>query len=271
MKRDTLLLFLRKELSDLRSNRQVWPAYMLLPLVAILLPLLLLALLPVLLQQGQTGQDAAITMLLETVARDTSLRGTTQEERLARLLMRDLTMFYLLMPIVLSASAAALALVREKEQRTLEPILATPIRDRDLLLAKLVASVVPAMLITWAAFVAGSLMTAAGSWWTVDAIILPTSGNLVALLLLAPAMSVVAALLALRVSARFTDVPGAMQFTGLVVVPLTLILVALLGRPAMMWPLVGLAGAILLCGLAYGLFRMNLRRFAREEILTKWK
>ena len=28
---------------------------------------------------------------------------------------------------------------------------------------------------------------------------------------------------------------------------------------------------ILLGGLAYGLFRMNLRRFAREEILTKWK
>jgi ABC-2 type transport system permease protein len=177
MKRETLLLFLRKELSDLRSNRQVWPAYMLLPLVAILLPLLMLALLPVLLQQAQTGQDAALTMLLETVARDSSLRGSTMEERLARLLMRDLAMFYLLMPIVLSASAAALALVREKEQRTLEPILATPIRDRDLLLAKLVASVVPALLITWAAFVAGSLMTMAGSWWTVDVIILPTAGT----------------------------------------------------------------------------------------------
>lgn len=271
MKRDTLLLFLRKELSDLRSNRQVWPAYMLLPLVAVLLPLLLLALLPVLLQQAQTGQDAAISMLVETVARDSSLRGTTLEERLTRLLMRDLTLFYLLMPVVLSASAAALALVREKEQRTLEPILATPIRDRDLLLAKLVAAVVPALLITWAAFVAGSLMTMAASWWAVDVMILPTSGNLVALLLLAPAMSVVAALMALRVSARFTDVPGAMQFTGLVVVPLTLILVALLGRPAMMWPLAGLGGAILLAGLAFGLFRMNVRKFAREEILTNWK
>ena len=271
MKRDTLLLFLRKELSDLRSNRQVWPAYLLLPLVAILLPLLLLAMLPVLLQQAQTGQDVAISMLLETVARDSSLRGTTPEERMARFLMRDLTMFYLLMPIVLSASAAALALVREKEQRTLEPILATPIRNRDLLLAKLTAAVVPALLITWAAFLAGSLMTMLGSWWTVDAIILPTSGNLVGLLLLAPAMSVVAALLALRVSARFTDVPGAMQFTGLVVVPATLIMVALLGRPAMMWPLVGLGGTILLGGVAFWLFRMNLRKFAREEILTKWK
>jgi hypothetical protein len=62
-----------------------------------------------------------------------------------------------------------------------------------------------------------------------------------------------------------------MQFTGLVVVPVTLILVALLGRPAMMWPLAGLGGAIVLGGVSYGLFRMNLRRFAREEILTKWK
>jgi ABC-type Na+ efflux pump permease subunit len=271
MKRETLLLFLGKELSDLRSNRQVWPAYLLLPLVAILLPLLLLALLPVLVQQGQTGQDAAVTMLLETVARDSSLRGSTLEERLARLLMRDLTMFYLLMPIVLSASAAALALVREKEQRTLEPILATPIRDRDLLLAKLIAAVIPALLITWAAFIVGSLVTMIGSWWTVHAIILPTSGNLVGVLLLAPALSAVAALLALRVSARFTDVPGAMQFTGLVVVPVTLILLVLLGRPAMMWPLVGLGGAILVFGLGFGLFRMNLRKFAREEILTNWK
>ena len=67
----------------------------------------------------------------------------------------DLTLFYLLMPIVLG-QCRALALVREKEQRTLEPILATLIRDRDLLLAKLVAAVIPALLITWAAFVAGA-------------------------------------------------------------------------------------------------------------------
>lgn len=48
------------------------------------------------------------------------------------------------MPVVLASSAAALSLVREKEQRTLESILATPLSDRDLLLAKLVAAVDPA-------------------------------------------------------------------------------------------------------------------------------
>ena len=40
-------------------------------------------------------------------------------------------------------------------------------------------------------------------------------------------MAAIAALLGLRVSARFTDVPGAMQFTGLLVIPASLVLVAL--------------------------------------------
>ncbi len=92
-----------------------------------------------------------------------------------------------------------------------------------------------------------------------------------ALLLLAPIMAVVAALAGLRVSARFTDVPGAMQFTGLLVVPLCLVIVALIGRPAMMSPVVGLGGTVFLSGLALWLFSRNVRRFRREEILTKWR
>ena len=101
----------------------------------------------------------------------------TVEERLARLLLRELGLFYLLMPVMLASSAAALALVREKEQRTLEPILATPLRDRDLLLAKLIAAVVPALLVTWAAAVVGISAGVLGSVWRVGQIILPTTGN----------------------------------------------------------------------------------------------
>ena len=232
------MLFLRKELSDLRSNKQVWPAYVL-PIVAVALTLILLIALPSLTESARAGNDAGARMILETVLTDPSLRGVTVEERLARLLLRKLGLFYLLMPVMLASSAAALALVREKEQRTLEPILATPLRDRDLLLAKLIAAVVPALLVTWAAAVVGISAGVLGSVWRVGQIILPTTGTLVGLLLLAPAMATVAALAGLRASARFTDVPGAMQFTGLVVMPLCLVLVALVGRPAMRWPVAG--------------------------------
>jgi ABC-2 type transport system permease protein len=269
--RDLLLLFLKKELRDLRSNKQVWPAYFLLPLLAVAMPIVVLALLPLIADPGRAPQDPAVTMLLETVANDSSLAGATITERLARLLLRDLVVFYLLMPVVLAASAAALALVREKEQRTLEPILATPLRDRDLLLAKLFASAGPAMLVAWGTAVVGMLAGMVGGWWRLGVLVLPTAGNIVALLLLSPALTVLAALAGLRASARFTDVPGAMQFTGLVVVPLALVVVAVLGRPAMAYPLVGLVGALLVGLAAVALFASNLKRFRREEILTKWR
>ena len=83
------MLFLRKELSDLRSNKQVWPAYVLLPIVAVALTLILLIALPSLTESARAGNDAGARMILETVLTDPSLRGVTVEERLARLLLRN--------------------------------------------------------------------------------------------------------------------------------------------------------------------------------------
>lgn len=271
MTREILFLFLHKELRDLRSNKQVWPAYFLLPAVAVFLPVLIFVLLPIMVDPARIGQDPGVRMLLDTIRNDPTIAGVTMAERMARLLLRDLVLFYLLMPVVLASTAAALALVREKEQRTLEPILATPLRDRDLLLAKLFASVGPAMLLTWGTAVVGILAGALGAWWRLDTLILPTMGNVVGLLLLSPALTIFAALAGLRVSARFTDVPGATQFTGLVVVPLSLVVVAVLGRPAMAYVSVGLGGTLLVGLAAAWFFSNNVKRFRREEILTRWR
>ena len=73
MTREILLLFLRKELSDLRSNKQVWPAYVL-PIVAVALTLILLIALPSLTESARAGNDAGARMILETVLTDPSLR-----------------------------------------------------------------------------------------------------------------------------------------------------------------------------------------------------
>lgn len=271
MTRDVLLLFLRKEMRDLRSNRQVWPAYVALPAVATLLPVLLLLLLPLLADPARLGRDPAADLLIRTVELDRTLHGATMAERVARLLLRDMGVFYLLMPVILASGAAALALVREKEQRTLEPILATPLRDRDLLLAKLVGAVGPALLITWIGAAAGMLAGVLASLWRVGTAILPTAGSLVGVLLLAPALAVIAALAGLRVSARFTDVLGATQYTALVVLPVGLVVVALAGRPAMASPAVGLVATAALAALGFWMFVRNVRRFRREEILTRWR
>jgi ABC-2 type transport system permease protein len=266
-----LLLFCRKELRDLRGNRRIWPGYLILPGVAIALPVGLILLIPVMIDPLREAADPGVRMLIDTIERDVTLHGATLAERMTRLLLRELGLWYLLMPVALASGPAALAIVREKEQRTLEPILATPLSDAGLVMSKLVGALGPAMLWTWVTAIAGYGVAALVTAWRVGAAIGPTPGNLVGTLALAPALAALASLGAIAASARFTDSQSANVFTGLVIVPLTLVVLALVGRPAMANAWIGLvATGVILVG-CLGLYRKALRRLRREELLTSWR
>jgi ABC-2 type transport system permease protein len=266
-----LVLFCRKELRDIRSNRRVWPGYLVLPGVGILLPLLVVFLLPLMLDPLQQAGDPGIRMLIETVQRDPTLHGATTAERVARLLLRELGLWYLLMPVVLASGPAALSLVREKEQRTLEPILATPLTDQGFVLSKLIGALGPALLWTWVSAIAGYAITAVFTGIRLGVVIGPTPGNLVAIALLAPALAAAASLAAIAASAKFTDSQSANLFTGVVIVPATLILLAVLGRPAMVSAWIGIAGFVVVMLICLALYGRALRRLRREELLTSWR
>jgi len=178
---------------------------------------------------------------------------------------------YLLMPMILAAGSSALTIVREKEQRTLEPILATPIGDVQLLWAKLFAVLGAPVLVTWATGLLGLLVTVVASRLLIDVVIGPTGGNLVALFVLGPVLAGGAGLAGIGVSMRLTDSQAANQFVGLVIVPVALVVVALFGRPAMTSPLVGLAEAVAGVGVCALLFRRALGRLRREDLLTRWR
>jgi ABC-type Na+ efflux pump permease subunit len=62
-------------------------------------------------------------------------------------------LYFMMFPLVIPHQIAIYAIMSEKEQKSLEPLLATPLRTSELFLAKMLASVLPALLITWAAFV----------------------------------------------------------------------------------------------------------------------
>jgi ABC-type Na+ efflux pump permease subunit len=265
-----LSVFFRKELRDIRANRRVWPGYLILPGIGIILPIILILVLPMI-ADPRLASDPGLRLLIETVQRDPTIAGTTLVERITRLLLRDLGMWYLLMPVALATGPAAVAIVREKEQRTLEPILATPLSDAGLVLSKLFGTVGPAMLWTWVSAVAGYGVTAIVTALQLGVAIGPTLGNFVGILFLAPVMAGAAALAAIAASARFTDSQSANIFTGLIIVPLTLIVLAVVGRPAMASAVIGLIATALGVLLALGLYRKALRRLRREELLTSWR
>ncbi len=271
MTRSLLLLFFRKELRDLRSNRRIWPGYMILPFIGILLPLFLILLLPALVDPAVPISDPGLRLIVEMVRADPTIGGVTFAERLTRLIVRETGLWYLLMPVVLAAGPGALAIVREKEQRTLEPILATPLSDGALVLSKLVGAAGPALLWTAVSAVAGYVVVGLVTWLRLGTPVGPTLGSLVALVFLGPALTAAAALGAIAASARFTDSQSANLFAGLVIVPLTLMMLAVLGRPALIFPWVGVAGSVLVWLACLGLFRRARRRLQREELLTRWR
>src|SRR5438874_11313094 len=73
---------------------------------------------------------------------------------------RQFSIVFLLLPIFIPSVLASYAIVGEKRERTLEPVLATPIRTWELLLGKILGALAPALAITLvsaAVFVVGIL------------------------------------------------------------------------------------------------------------------
>jgi len=60
--------------------------------------------------------------------------------------------FFLLIPLLMSGIITSDSFAGERERNTLEALLASPIRDWELLLGKILTPFVPALLVTWACF-----------------------------------------------------------------------------------------------------------------------
>src|SRR5205823_3949421 len=69
----------------------------------------------------------------------------------AAVLARNWLPMFLVLPIFLPILLAAQSIGGERERRTLEPLLATPVSTLSIILGKSIAALVPAMLITWVA------------------------------------------------------------------------------------------------------------------------
>lgn len=179
--------------------------------------------------------------------------------------------FFMIGAVALPTAIASYSLVGEKVERSLEPLLATPTTDSEILLGKAAAAFLPPLLAIY--------LGAAVFMGLSDAITRPTLGHLyypnwtIATLLLAvtPLACLLAVEASVLFSARVNDIRSAQQMAGLLVLPFTGIYVAAeIGViPLDAVHLLEIAGALLVLDVA--LFFATRATFRREEILTRWK
>jgi ABC-2 type transport system permease protein len=263
-------VFLRRELRESRRDSQFWMGYGIMGVLSIVFPVLVVALGPVMMSDAARG-DPDLAALLQMVRGTGEFASFSPVEGMTRYLLRTISVFYLLMCVTTSSMGAAFSIVGEKQQRTLEPVLATPISDRELMISKLVAVTLPSILITWAAGVTGAALCNVLGYRSFGVLLLPDRFWAMALFVLSPLAGLCGTLLAMRVSARMSSAQAASQFTALVVMPGLLVTIGLAGKTlTLSFTAVLVFALVLLLGVVY-LFGLNLRKFEREEILTRWK
>lgn len=182
-------------------------------------------------------------------------------------------LYFLMFPLVIPHTIAIYAIMSEKEQKSLEPLLATPLRTEELLIAKALASVLPAVGISWVAF---------GLFLGVVRVLLPRdvlelawqqlgSVWLMTLGLFAPLAATFATLASMAVATRVSDLRTAQLLSSLALLPVLLsafflVFRYLMGKPMLLGLLV--LGVFVL---DIGLVWLNVKLFGREEILTRWR
>jgi ABC-2 type transport system permease protein len=252
---------LRKELLELRRARSLLLGTTIPPLILTLIPIFLLS------QMGSMGDEDIRE--LKAVMVDPALQGLDTLSMTQAVIGRQFSTLQLLMPLFIPSIIAAHSVVGEKTRRTLEPLLATPIRTYELLLAKCLAALVPAVIITWSC---GGVFALCVSSMTEDAarqaILGP--GWLLLLFLCAPLMSLLSTAASVLISSRVNDPRTAQQLSAVVAVPVMLLFfLQLLGVLVLSPWLVLLASLVLVLIDALVLW-IAVRLFQRETILTKW-
>lgn len=187
---------------------------------------------------------------------------------MVRLLMDNiLPVFFLIIPIMAASVMAASSFVGEKEQNTLETLLYSPLTVRQLFHAKVLASFLFSMLISWISFLLMVLVLGAESFALTGVMLIPGISWLLVLVLLSPAVSLIAITMIVRGSAKAQNVMEAQQKAAFLILPVVFLIAGQFIGAMLInaWILAGLAVVLGLA--AWILLKISLRKFSGEMLL----
>jgi len=187
------------------------------------------------------------------------------------ILMNEQYMFYYLMiPAILPVIIAAHSIIGEKEIKSLEPLLATPITIYELLLGKSIAATIIPVISTWIAY---------GLTVIIELFIVPPPVFtylvrpvwLLGIGLLGPVLAFLSVFIGIIISSRVNDTRVAQQLGGLLVLPIVAGSIVVLMGQLYITVLHMILTIIMFIAITFVVYIIAIDLFERENILTKWK
>ena len=195
--------------------------------------------------------------------------GFSINDRFAIFFLAQFPFYMLLIPAMVAVSLAAFSIVEEKQAKTLEPLLATPVRTWELLMGKALAGTIPSIIICWFC----ALLVFIILWIIGKGHLLTSVLNIqwyISLFILVPIVSLLTFMLGVIGSSRAKDVKSAQNLAVFVILPiLGLMVVQLSGIFFFTLPrLILLVITFIIVNLI--VLRISVKVFDRESIIIKW-
>jgi ABC-type Na+ efflux pump permease subunit len=229
----------RKELRDYRRKRSIVVTMIVLPLLFLLQPVIAIFLAPPSTSGSALGKSLALPLL-----------------------------YLLLIPVITPSTLAAYAVVGEREQGTLEPLLTTPIRRQEFILGKAAAVMIPTLALSYTVF--GLFLAAVRLFANpvVASAVFHQAAVLLVLFLFAPLLAGWAIVVGMAVSVRASEVRVAQQLGLLASFPLLGVVVLLAIGVIHPTFTVAVVFAIGLLVIDVQALRFVSRMFDRERLVT---
>jgi ABC-2 type transport system permease protein len=269
MNLDRIRTLIGKELREFRASPSVLIPVVLLIVVCTGIPFVLTVVVPWATGTALTSDKTFLQVMTLARNRTPSLAALPIDIAVHVFLFQQFLVLYLIAPIVGAVSLAAYTVVGEKQGRTLEPLLTTPMTTAEILLAKVLASFLPSLVIEAVGlclyFALIAVVAPSGVVWSLLSI-----RSLLLVGVLGPFTSLAALQATIAVSSRVKDPRSAQQVAVLVILPLVGMLI---GQMAGVF-FVSTAVLFLLClGMIAAwvvLILLSVALFERETILTRW-
>ena len=210
----------KKDIRGVTLNKQVFAVLLIVPLaLTIVLPSIF-----VLVTAFAPDAASDFQKILDMLPADNGARS--QQQRIFGLILNNIMpVFFLMIPIMASSVMAASSFVGEKEKHTLETLLYSPLSLKQMFQAKILAGFSVGMMVSYISFAAMMLVLELEVFLLTGKAILPSSSWLAIMLLIAPAISIIAIAVTVRGSAKAQTIEEAQQRAVFLVFPILALLI----------------------------------------------
>jgi ABC-2 type transport system permease protein len=186
-------------------------------------------------------------------------------------LLNAFSFLFVIGAALLPVGIASYSLIGEKVQKSLEPLLATPTTDEEILAGKSIAAFLPAICINIVGALIFTILVDLFTYNSLKSLYFPNWNIVIIVFLLGPLSCLLSVGYNVLISSRANDVRTAQQLGALIILPLGAVYLLTEIKVLDLTTNNLLIMAACLAVIDVIVFFLTKTTFQREEILTKWK